>query len=204
MKNEKYVIPNLEIYKKYRDRLLELINGGGIGIFPTETVYGIGVKSSFLDDYNKIYKIKRRPYDKPLPWIISSREQLNKITKDINLPEITKKIINKWWPGPLTIVFNLNDNKSQAIRLTEHEILCEIIKDIDEPIALTSANISGDKSPIEFDDINEDIIKNVDFIIDAGKCKFGKESTIIDTSGNLIREGVIKAKEIEEFLKSLI
>ena len=196
-----FCIHNYEIFIKNKNEIFDLTCSGKIGIFPTDTVYGIGVKVTNIAGCKKIYEIKHRPENKPLPLVIAEIKQLYEITgKDI--PEIIRKIIDKYWPGPVTIVVKtMKDDKSVAIRLPDHKILREIINYIGEPLALTSANISGEKSPVKISDISAEIIKNVDFVIDTGECKYKKESTIVDWNGKVLREGVVKKEEIEQIIK---
>ncbi|MBI5416377.1 threonylcarbamoyl-AMP synthase [Candidatus Poribacteria bacterium] len=188
-----FYLTDNEIFFKNKQEIFQLIQDGKVGIFPTDTVYGIGVKASLKDAFERIYIIKNRPQNKQIPLVVGSWDEFNKITEHCNISESVKKLMQKWLPGPLTIVVEIDKGKTIALRLPAHQILCEIIESIGEPLALTSANLSGDKSPKNFKEISSSIIDKVDFIIDTGECKYKEESTIIDWQGNILREGAIKS-----------
>ncbi|MBI4651318.1 threonylcarbamoyl-AMP synthase [Candidatus Desantisbacteria bacterium] len=187
-------------FKKNKKKILALINEGKIGIFPTDTVYGIGAKASLHKPCNKIYKIKKRPEDKKIPQVVGSLKDFYKIVNRNALPKIVDKIIQKWLPGPLTIITAISGKDTLALRFPDHDILCDIVKALGEPLALTSANPSGSKSPVKVKDIPDTIINQVDFIIDTGETKYKNESTIIDQEGHILREGVITLKEIKRLM----
>ncbi len=196
-----FFIPDFKSFEKNKAKIIKLINDGKIGIFPTDTVYGIGIKGSFKEKYSKIYEIKKRPSSKPIPLVFGSLDNFYDFFDKKNISDNTKKIIRKWWPGPVTVIVKTTEDETLAIRFPEHEILCEIINAIGAPLALTSANLSGNKSPVRVDEISSEIIKNIDFIIDTGTTKYQGDSTIVDLNGDIIREGIIKKHEIENILK---
>lgn len=186
----------------------KLIEWGRIVVFPTETVYGLGANAFDEDAIDMVFKAKNRPQDNPLIVHVPDLKMLKVIVESIS--ENAQKLIDKFWPGPLSIVFKKNpviaDNVScgldtVAVRMPSHPVARELINLSRVPIAAPSANISGKPSGTLADHTIEDLKGKVDAIIDAGNCKYGLESTVIDTTGKtpiLLRPGGITLEEIEE------
>ena len=185
----------------------KLIKEGKLVVFPTETVYGLGVNA--LDDnaVKKIFIAKGRPSDNPLIVHISDRNMLETVVKDI--PEQAKKLMRCFWPGPLTIIFNKKEivpnsvtcNLSTvAVRMPSHPIARQLIKESGVPIAAPSANISGKPSTTTAQHVIDDLRDKVDAIIDGGESNIGLESTVIDVSGKiptLLRPGGITLEQLQ-------
>lgn len=194
---------------KVIDQTATIIKQGGLVIFPTETVYGIGALMRNKKAVDKIYQLRNRPKNKAVLILIASKKDLDKFAY-LNLR--AKKIINKFWPGPLTVILKKKNNipnfitanrKTVAIRLPENKFLLNLIKKIGQPIIAPSANISGRKSPLLAKETFKDFFGKVDLILDAGRTKYQKESTILDLTGKLpkvLRQGAIKNEKIEKFL----
>jgi L-threonylcarbamoyladenylate synthase len=184
----------------------KIIKNNGIVIFPTETVYGIGANAFNDKAVMNIFKAKNRPADNPLIVHVSSLKELN-IVGVIN--KNAKKLIEKFWPGPLTIILEKKDcipfsvtagMNSVAVRMPKNKIALKLIKKSGVPIAAPSANISGKPSGTRIKDIMDDFCQKVNCIIDGGDCEIGIESTIIDLTSDkaiLLRPGKITAEEIE-------
>ena len=160
-----------------------IINNGGIVVFPTETVYGIGADALNDKAVDKIFKAKGRPQDNPLIVHISSFDELYNLTESV--PEGAKKLADSYWPGPLTMILFKKDILSDkitagldtaAIRLPIHKIALALIKESKKPIAAPSANTSGKPSPTEASHVIEDLMGKVDMIIDGGSTDIGLES----------------------------
>lgn len=177
-----------DIYKdiKYLKEAATIISNGGIVAFPTETVYGLGANALNDKAVGKIFNAKGRPQDNPLIVHVATKK-IDYLVKDI--PEFTKKLIDKFWPGPLTIILhkrNLVPNRTSAnldtvgIRMPDNEIALKLIELSKCPIAAPSANISGRPSPTEFKRCIEDLNGKVDYIIGGEKSSVGVESTILD------------------------
>ncbi|OGC04098.1 threonylcarbamoyl-AMP synthase [candidate division WOR-1 bacterium RIFOXYA12_FULL_43_27] len=149
---------------------IKILKNGGVIIFPTETVYGIGCAYDNQKAIDRIYEIKKRPKDKPLQILISNMEQLELL--GAKTPEEARG----FWPGPITIIVPTGRDLSLGLRMPDHPIALEIIRGLGKPLAATSANLSGEEAPISFDQIK---IK-ADFAIDGGPCKIKKASEIID------------------------
>ena len=207
---EKYLnINNSKDYQKLRYSA-EIIKNGGIVVFPTETVYGIGTNGLDKEAVERLYKIKERPLNKPISLLVSDYEMIEKVVKDIN--ELEYKIMKKFFPGPLTIILNKKDivpdivtsrGSTVGIRMPEEEITRKLIEYAGVPIAAPSANISGKPSGIDLQEIIKEFGDKVDCYIDGGKSKIGIGSTIVKVENNtikILREGSISKKEIEDLI----
>lgn len=188
----------------------EIIKNGGIVVFPTETVYGIGTNGLDKEAVERLYKIKERPLNKPISLLVSDYEMIEKVVKDIN--ELEYKIMKKFFPGPLTIILNKKDivpdiltsgGSTVGIRMPEEEITRKLIEYAGVPIAAPSANISGKPSGIDLQEIVKEFGDKVDYYIDGGKSKIGIGSTIVKVENNtikILREGSISKKELENLI----
>ncbi|NHV45366.1 MAG: threonylcarbamoyl-AMP synthase [Candidatus Verstraetearchaeota archaeon] len=184
----------------------EMIKKGGVIVYPTDTVYGIG-GNPFLEDVAiRIKNIKQRE-EKAMPILVSSLEKAKEIAY---FNDLSLKIANTFWPGPLTIVLKTKvkfsphltgGRDSIGLRIPNHELALKIIEASGGALIGTSANISGRPPAISIEDLDEKIKSSVDLIIDGGKCYLGKPSTVIeviDSRIKIIRIGVIG---IDEFIK---
>jgi len=211
---EKYLnINNSKDYQKLRYSA-EIIKNGGIVVFPTETVYGIGTNGLDKEAVERLYKIKERPLNKPISLLVSDYEMIEKVVKDIN--ELEYKIMKKFFPGPLTIILNKKDivpdivtsgGSTVGIRMPEEEITRKLIEYAGVPIAAPSANISGKASGIDLQEIVKEFGDKVDYYIDGGKSKIGIGSTIVKVENNeikILREGSISKEEIENAINNTI
>lgn len=187
-----------------------IINKGGIVVFPTETVYGIGADALNDEAVDKIFKAKGRPQDNPLIVHIADVSELDALVKEV--PESAEKLADKYWPGPLTMILYKKDILSDkitagldtaAIRLPKNQIALALIRESKKPIAAPSANTSGKPSPTEASHVIEDLMGKVDMIIDGGSTNIGIESTVIDMTGDMptiLRPGGITKEDVEEVL----
>ena len=188
----------------------KMLRDGKTVIFPTETVYGLGANALDENAAAKIYEAKGRPSDNPLLVHVSDIEDVDALVE--NVDEKAKMLMEKFWPGPLTILFNkkpvIPDRTSGglstvAIRMPSDEVARRIIRASGVPIAAPSANISGKPSPTKAEHIIEDMNGRVDGILIGGECNFGVESTIVDLSGEyplVLRPGCITLEMLREVL----
>jgi L-threonylcarbamoyladenylate synthase len=203
---EKFLIDSENIDKNIITHVAKILKSGGVGIVPTDTVYGLAADAYIKPAVEKIYKIKGRDRNKPIAIAINKIEDLEKFVKEI--PPVGYQLIETFFPGPLTLIFLAKENvlehivnKTIAIRMPNNEIISSIIEELKEPLALTSANKSGEKSCYRIEDIN---LEGVDFIIDSGETELKIESTILDISTpkpSLIREGAIPKERLLEFIE---
>ena len=186
------------------EKAVEIIQKGGIIAYPTETFYGLGTNALNAKAVERLFKIKKRPYTKPIPILIPHLDWLKKLT--LSIPPLAEKLIARYWPGPLTIVFaatdllpkNLTASTGKiAIRISSHPLAQGLVEALDLPLTATSANLSQMPPPTCPDELHAEIKAEVDAILDGGKTKGGLASTIIDVTVNppqILREGVIKLK----------
>lgn len=201
-----YNDPDLSQIKKAAD----ILKRGGLVAFPTETVYGLGGNGLDVLACKKIYEAKGRPSDNPLILHISDISQLDRIVS--NIPKKAKDIMDKFWPGPLTLVFPKADCVPKeitggfdtvAVRFPSHKIAQLIIREANIPIAAPSANSSGKPSPTRASHVEFDLFGKIDMIVDGGPTEVGLESTILDVTGEapiLLRPGAITREMIEEVI----
>lgn len=192
------------------EKAAELIKQGKIVVFPTETVYGIGTNG--LDDkaVKKLYNVKQRPLNKPISLLVSNMEMVNEIAKDIT--EIEYKIMEKFFPGPLTIILKKKNNvpdivtagqDTVGVRMPSGEIANKLVELAGVPIATPSANISGDPSGTNLQEIKKYFEGKADFFIDGGISELGLASTIVkvvDGKPLILRQGSITLEQINEIL----
>lgn len=200
MKTIKYTKMDMQ---KIIDRLLT----GGILAFPTDTVFGLACIMD-KDAIAKIYEAKGRSFDKPLPMMCSGKEMINSvaiINKD------SEKLIDKYMPGAITIIFNKKDNVEDyvtngkntiGIRVPNDEWILELIKELKMPLLVTSANISGDGSLLKWEDVYSCMNGKIDGIV-CEDARGDVASTIVDCTDEIkiLRDGPISADEIMETLK---
>lgn len=192
------------------DIALEFIKKDEVIAFSTDTVYGIGANAFSDDAVKKIYDVKGRNENKPLILLVGTNYDIEKLVYDIS--DSARKLMKKFWPGALTIIFKSRQNISQfasagcntvGIRIPNHNETIKLLNRYGGPLATTSANISTFKSPIDAMQTLEYLNSKVPLIIDGGKCFNGVESTIVDTSSGevkILRQGAISQKEIFEAL----
>lgn len=190
------------------EKASEFIKQGKIVVFPTETVYGIGTNGLDEKAVRKLYEVKKRPPNKPISLLVSNMEMVKSIAKDIT--EIEYKIMEKFFPGPLTIILKKKDivpdivtagQETVGVRMPSGEIARKLVELSGVPIATPSANISGQPSGTNLSEIKEQFKKNVDFYIDGGNSELGISSTIvqvIDGKIKILRQGSITLEQIEK------
>ena len=209
---EKYI--NLENKLDYEELKIpaKIIKEGGIVIFPTETVYGIGTNGLNKEAIKKLYEVKQRPLNKPISLLVSNIEMVNQVAK--NISKLEYKIMQNFFPGPLTIILEKKDivpdiltanTNTVGIRMPSGEIARKLIEYAGVPIATPSANISGKPSGTNIKDIQKDFEGKVDYFIDNGESKLGIPSTIVRVINNevhILRQGSISKEEINNIVKN--
>lgn len=181
--------------------IAEKFKKGKIGIFPTDTAFGIGCRMDNSEAVKKIYAIRNRPAEKSLLVLVSSIKMAQEYVYIDD--EVHKKLIDNYWPGGLTIIFPsikgkiipaVNANGTTlAIRLPDNDFLREVIERVGVPIVAPSANFSGENTPFEISEIDPALIQKVDFVVD-GMCTMKGVSTIIDVTKKpwkVIRKGIV-------------
>jgi L-threonylcarbamoyladenylate synthase len=188
-------------------RAAEIIKKGGIVAFPTETVYGLGADAFNPLAVVRIFEVKKRPHFDPLIVHVAGRGDLEKLVMEVPFKAI--KLIDRFWPGPLTVVLSKKENvpdivtsglPTVAVRMPNHPIALSLIEKSGCPIAAPSANPFGYISPTTAEHVQEQLGDQVDLILDGGPCEVGVESTIVsflEERPKLLRPGGISLEEIE-------
>ncbi|KHE91171.1 MAG: threonylcarbamoyl-AMP synthase [Candidatus Scalindua rubra] len=197
-------ILNLKNPDTYRESIkiaADALLSGKIVAFPTETVYGLGVCADNDIAIDNLYNVKRRHRDKKLSIMISKPEDITKYVKHI--PPIAEKLIRTFWPGPLTIILELEDNSTVGLRNPDNRVIRDLINAVEIPIASTSVNISGGSPAIDAQQVIVNFSDKIDVILDDGPAEAGNPSTIVkvwDDTFNIIRYGVIGKERINRCL----
>ena len=208
----KNIYSNIFSYNKksLHKTIVDLKKGNIVGL-PTETVYGLAGNAYLKKSIKKIYKLKKRPKINPL--IVHFFDYKN-AEEDVVLNNNFFKLYKKFCPGPITFILKKRDKskihsmasanlRTVAVRFPNHRMIRSILKNIDFPLAMPSANISSSISPVNAEDVADEFKKNIKFILDGGKSKIGIESTVIDLTGKptILRPGIISPKIINQILK---
>jgi len=175
----------------------EIIRSGGLVVFPTETVYGVG--ANYFDEkaMQALREVKQRSDDKPFSALIPSKEVFDDLV--VSLDVSAYKIIDAFWPGPLTVIVPSRDGKTMGLRMANHPVASELVWQSRCVLAAPSANIEGDNSPLDCDQALEKLNDLVEIALDSGPSEIGQSSTILDlTEGRrILRQGPITEQEIE-------
>lgn len=184
----------------------ECIKTGGLVVFPTETVYGLGADALNPQACLDIFNAKGRPADNPLIVHIADTESLDYLAMEIS--KEARLLMDRFWPGPLTMIFKKKDTvcdtvtaglKTVAVRFPSNETARSLIRNSSGFIAAPSANLSGSPSPTTIVHVTDDMMGRVDYIIDDEGCEIGIESTVLDVSGDvfkILRPGAVTFKDI--------
>jgi L-threonylcarbamoyladenylate synthase len=203
--SEKIDIKSLPYSPANLSHVAKVIREGGIAVFPTDTVYDIGGSVKKPEALKRIFRIKDRPLNQSLSILISRPEVALEIAdfKDKDL-EILKKI----WPSPWTLITKakvqlahggVGPDGTVALRCPDHGIALELLRTAGDTLAVSSANLSGGKSPVRFDEVDPEILENVDVALDAGVCPLGGETAIAKFDKkrlSIIRTGCVSKDEI--------
>ena len=196
--------------KEIMQQAAALINKGEVVSFPTETVYGLGADGLNPTAVAKIFAAKGRPNDNPLILHIARKEDIGQLTTGLNAN--AQKLIEHFWPGPLTLVVNKSDIvpdavsaglDTVAVRFPSNRFAQDFIRACGCPIAAPSANISGRPSPTNAQDVLEDMQGKIAAILDGGSCGIGLESTVVDTTEpvpTILRPGGITYEMLTEVM----
>lgn len=192
---------------------VRIIKNGGLVAFPTETVYGLGANGLDEEAVKKIFIAKGRPQDNPLILHVYSTDQVENLVEEI--PPVAKLCMDKFWPGPLTIILKKSPKvpdiisaglDTVAIRMPENKIALEIIRLSNTPIAAPSANTSGKPSPTSARHVIEDLMGRIDMIVDGGDTGIGLESTVLDLSTDIpmiLRPGGVTKEDLSKTIPNI-
>lgn len=187
---------------------IHLLKRGGLVAFPTDTVYGLGACFSDIAAVERIYQLKQRPRNMGLPLLVADAAQMEEVATDI--PPAAWLLVRRFMPGALTLVLPRAESVPDivtagggtvAIRIPNHPLPLALIRGVGMPIIGTSANISGRPSPLAADEVLSQFGSKLELVINGGRCPVGRESTIVDVTGDvprLLRQGAISLQELEQ------
>lgn len=213
MKQIKLDLNNKNQIEEVLNNITKVLQGGRVVVYPTDTLYGLGANALNEDAVLKIYKIKKQDRNKPISVIVKDIKMARRIAC---IDSKTEKILNKIWPGPITIVLRKKDivsdiltgnGETVAIRIPDNEFISALMKKIDFPITATSANISGENNLLKSKEIIGKFKKAKfapDLFIDAGDVKNPTASTIVDLTTptpKILRTGIVGKEKIKEFFE---
>jgi L-threonylcarbamoyladenylate synthase len=185
---------------------------GGLVAFPTDTLYGLAAAASNDRAVKRLFEVKGRPPDRPLPILIESIEDADVIATDI--PSGARLLMEAFWPGGLTLALRrhrrfcslaLAGGDTVAVRVPAHPVALELLRRVGEPLTGTSANLSGRPGPRTAEEVRRQLGERVDLIVDGGPCPGGIESTVVDCTvepPRLLREGAVPAERIAAALSA--
>ena len=197
MKTE--IIPAKEIQSA-----LEILQSGGIIAFPTDTVYGLGALAFNNTAIESIYTAKNRPIEKAIPILIADIDDLEMVASDV--PDMARIFASRFWPGPLTCVvpkkqtlpLAVSATSTVAVRIPDHQDARALLR-VTGPMAVTSANISGQASPSTAQEVYDQLNDRIPLILDGGRTYGGVPSTLVDCTGEkpvILREGPVSLSEL--------
>lgn len=210
MLTKKWTVDNADPMKMNYPQLKEaaaLLQQEEVVAFPTETVYGLGANALSDQAVQKIFEAKGRPGDNPLIVHITKKEQLTDLVD--NLPEVAEKLMQAFWPGPLTLVLKSMDGVSKyvtagldtlAVRMPDHPVALALMEVAGLPLAAPSANLSGKPSPTTAAHVDEDLDGKIAGIVDGGPTGVGLESTVVDCTTEIpviLRPGGVTKEQLE-------
>lgn len=193
---------------------VDIIRGGGIVAFPTETVYGLGADATNAEAVEKIFEAKGRPADNPLIVHVDSKEAAINYVDDVS--DKALKLMDAFWPGALTLIMKSKprifaqnvtaDLETVGIRVPNHPVALNLLKRVQLPIAAPSANTSGKPSPTLAEHVYHDMEQKIPLILDGGPTKIGIESTVLDMTSEppvILRPGNVTKEQIENVIGTI-
>lgn len=191
------------------DKAVDVIKKGGLVILPTDTVYGVAGDGYSHDVFTKISLLKARPSGKAFPLQVGRTEEVIYLLEKVNLTAML--LMRRLWPGALTIIFEgardlpffLKSGGKIGLRVPDYAPLKTLLLQLGRPLIVTSANKSGEKSPNALEEVEEEIKRKVDLVLDGGRTALGMESTVIDVTKDapdILREGAIDRKRLRDAL----
>ncbi len=185
------------------------IRDGGLVVYPTETVYGLGTDACSDEAVAKVFVAKARPLKNPISIAVDSLDMARQFTR---LTPRAKVIFKKFLPGPLTLILQAKPTISKlatagtgkvGVRVPDHPVALKLIDFVGGPITTTSANLSGKPAPSTVREALDQLGKHIDLALDADKCKLGMPSTVVDLTGGrleILREGPVTSEEVRKVL----
>ena len=196
------------------DRGISLLKRGGIVAFPTDTVYGLGAAANAPQAVARVYEVKKRPASMPLPLLLAHVSQIGDVAEPV--PPLVWLLAEKFMPGALTLVLPKSSSvldivtaggMTVAVRIPAHPVPVALIEGLGTPLLGTSANLSGRPSALTAGEVSSQLGGKVDLVIDGGRCPGGRESTIVDVTGEVpvvLREGAVALSELKQVCSDIV
>ena len=178
-----------------------ILRNGGLVVFPTETVYGLGADATNPKAIARLNQVKGRPPDKPYSLHVYSVDQVRAMVPSI--PPLAARLMERFWPGPLTIIMPGPRGETLGFRLPDHPIASAFLKACAVPVVAPSANRSGSPPPTDATEVVAALNGHVEYVLDGGPTRLGRESTVVEVRNNHLdirREGAISKDAILEIL----
>ena len=187
-----------------------ILRDGGVAVFPTETVYGLGADIRSVAAIGRVYALKGRSPTQPLMAHCASPVQM--LDYVVGVPDWAQPLISRFWPGPLALILSRTDRVPEAavgggdtvgVRMVGHPVARDLIEELGAPIAATSANLHGEPAQSRFDAVSRTVVERVDVALDAGLCGQSKPSTVLDVTRRpprIVRLGVVSVQAIESVI----
>ena len=184
-----------------------ILRSGGVAVFPTETVYGVGADIRNAEAAGRVFVLKNREPSQPLMVHCASPIQIVEYVAEV--PEWVQPLIGRFWPGPLALVFQRTDKvpdvvagggQTIGIRMVGHPVACDLIEELGAPLAATSANLTGEPATSRFSTVNPALLEQVDVALDSGLCGKDTPSTVLDVTcrpPRVVRVGAVSIQAIE-------
>lgn len=186
------------------NRAVEVLRRSGLVAYPTDTVYGLAALPTDARAVERLFEAKRRAPDQAVPLLLASPTDLAQVAADV--PDVARRLMHAFWPGGLTIVLHAGPGfrspavgATVALRVPDHPVPRELARLLGGPITGTSANVSGGPEPLTADDVRSQLGDSVDLIIDGGRCRGDRPSTVVDCTvepPRIVREGAIGREEL--------
>jgi tRNA threonylcarbamoyl adenosine modification protein (Sua5/YciO/YrdC/YwlC family) len=189
---------------------VSILKSGGIVAFPTDTVYGLGASADIPEAVARVYMVKGRPRNMPMPLLLARVSQIEDVAESI--PPVAWLLAKKFLPGALTLVLTKSravsdivtgGGETVAVRIPAHPVPVALASGLGVPLLGTSANLSGQKSALTAGEVSAQFGEQVDLVVDGGPSPGGRESTIVDVTGEVpvvLREGAVSLSELERVL----
>ncbi len=187
---------------------ISILRQGGLVAFPTDTVYGLGAGAGLPQAVERVYQVKQRPRDRALPLLLADISQISEVAAPV--PQVAWLLARAFLPGALTLVLPRSKSvpdiitgsgNTVAVRVPAHPVPVALARGLGTPIVGTSANISGQPISLTAEEVSVQFGDKIDMIIDGGQCPGGRESTVVDVTGEVpvvLREGAISKEELRQ------
>ena len=187
---------------------ISILRQGGLVAFPTDTVYGLGAGAGLPQAVERVYQVKQRLRDRALPLLLADISQISEVAAPV--PQVAWLLARAFLPGALTLVLPKSKSvpdiitgsgKTVAVRVPAHPVPVALARGLGTPIVGTSANISGQPSPLTAEEVSVQFGDKIELVINGGQCPGGRESTVVDVTGEVpvvLREGAISKEELRQ------